>query len=467
MLILTDRTRQETGLKDCMRDRWWKFHAVDGYGISSKAAALDASVGIGQHMAVAGVLQAVALGGHGGEPAFDPEVFARGPLVNARGERRVVTDEETAARRQARAIVRRSIAWLEEQFRSCNLWFGEPGDRRQHEYLLREQSALMEGLYWGWLRGQLPNFLKLFKILAVEREEGWVEGCTCGLGQAIQGEAGVGFKDHDDRGCQGVGHQARPDFVLERRSDGLVGIHDLKGHKTMGEYDINRYRVSIQMAANTLCVEARLGVQVTHYYIHVMLKGQRSASYEPQTKTFTGPKRQQSMMTYNEYLAPAPPIRPSDEVGASNLQWYKRVPTWEISFAHKPEEWSNAEYLVSLMTLPEVQKNYVLVGPYDRQTWLCKRYMRQMGAEEQRWLDRVWAVYDLVQGGMDIEDALDLHVPQSWDCMKYGSEGGQCEFLPICLGEGVSARDPMASGLYVPRVPHHEYEEWRKRGLVK
>ena len=66
----------------------------------------------------------------------------------------------------------------------------------------------------------------------------------------------------------------------------------------------------------------------------------------------------------------------------------------------------------------------------------------------------------------EFQTLLDRLVPCSWQCRPYGKEH-QCEFVKIChRHEGW--QDPIGSGHYVPRRPHHaaELEQAVARGLI-
>jgi hypothetical protein len=96
--------------------------------------------------------------------------------------------------------------------------------------------------------------------------------------------------------------------------------------------------------------------------------------------------------------------------------------------------------------------------PPDRPTpGQMARWQRQTICNETR----IATAVDLiaaVQADGDSEGAqhlLDEHFPMNdKHCRRYGRP---CQFEPLCYDEGVAA-DPLGSGLYKARTPHHETE---------
>lgn len=429
-LIYTDRSRQEEGWR-CLRRRYWKYSSVNGYGIDGKARAVPLVTGTEVHAALAGILAIVRQGN--GAVKF--------PLSPA-----------------ARAQVRGAITAACDSYRASVARVGlSEVDRTDEQRTVAEQCALLEGLCWGWVRMHLNRLLSEFRIIEVEREESFVLGCTCGLGD-MRGEP----EDHEARDCYGLCQQSRPDFVTERRSDGQLGIDDWK---TIGydlkDTEIERYRTSVQMAVGTLGVERRLGKPITHYYIHFLHKGARRKGYTS-PGVFDGPRQQQSHFCYVTLIPGSPgnpPLTPAvPDTYTTEDPWYRKVPTWMLNPEAAPPGWSPLEWWVEQMPDAVLAKLYPVVGPYDRQTWMISGHLRSMQAEEKRWVRRVWEVYEQVQAGVPLRDALDEVIPPSWDCWRYNST---CQFRDLCTHAPGLPAEPnaiMASGRFQLRVPHHEYE---------
>ncbi len=422
-MIFTDRSRQETGLQVCLRRRYWEYHSVNGFGIRPKQRSIPLATGIHIHLGLALILKAIMLGGQEKLPSL------KDPIV----------------REQMRAAIEAAIGAYHADVEAVG-FLNEP--REELQRVVDEQAALIEGAVWGWIRTSLLMFLQQFLILAVEQEESIVVGCSCGIGDR-KGE----WEHHYAKGCEGVCQQAKPDIVCEDRNSREVGIHDFKSMKYINDYEVERYKNSVQMAVGTLTVERRLGRPVTHYYVWAILKGDRKAEYNPVTRAFDRPKIQLSGYCYVGWTPANPPLKP--ETFDWEAKWYKRLPTWTLPLETKPEEMRQIEYLVmELMPIETLQKQFTKIGPYAKQHFLMG-YLRQVKYDEERWVEVQWRIYEDVEAGATIEEALDRWVPASWNCRKFGD---LCPFWAICAGEGATAKDPLRSDLYTLRVPHHEPE---------
>ena len=93
-----------------------------------------------------------------------------------------------------------------------------------------------------------------------------------------------------------------------------------------------------------------------------------------------------------------------------------------------------------------------MLGPINRQDQQLKSLRTAMLAEEQRWQQILWQLYE----HPDDPELLDRLVPQSWQCRPFGKEH-QCEMVPICFGQ-IPLAQAISSGHYKPRIPHHQAE---------
>lgn len=430
-MIYTERSRQEDDLQYCPRRRYWKYHYA-GFGIVRKEVALERDTGIYVHEVIKKVLRVIQLG----------------KAITGDTQRFLASIPDNF-RRQIRGFIKDSLAQYQTETRAAGF---QNIPAQEVERLIQEQSTLIEGLCWAFVKVKLPTLLAQFDIVAIEEEEAIILDCTCGESQI--GPTRELHDRHAAAGCQGIYHASRPDVVLRRREDGQLGNHDWKSGKYFNDWEVNRYRDSVQIAMGTVGAERRLGEPVTHYYIHFLLKGERKKSYIPAIKKFEGPKTQLSHLCYTTIGEP-----PLTDFFDTSTKWYLKVPVWELSdIAGKPDDWSNVEYLVEMLRVSVLTDMFGVVGPYDRQQHLIESYKRQLPPYERAWLRRVWAVYKRAQqGGEPMDKVLDEEVPASWHCFKYGADH-VCEFYDLCHKNGVSADDPLASGLFVLRTPHHEDE---------
>lgn len=461
MLLYTDRSRREAQFR-CPHLRWWEYHSANGFGITRKAQRMPLVTGIYTHKPLEAVCKMVMLGT--GEIGLNQGEIA---LTNV-------------ARTQIRAAIKQAQDEYSQVAKAG--FYNEPPEELEHQ--LAEQLCLIEGLAWGWIRTCLPLILAEFDIIGAEQEESFVVGCTCGLGDmkgspeehearlrcAACGWAGdreliprsegaficprCGIEDSIEgfKECAGLAYPSRPDLELRRKSDGKQGILDFKTSKYADEREVEAYRSSVQMAAGTVGMERRTGERVEFYYVNFLKKGDRKASYQPDTKKYDGPRRQLSPFCYVDYRPASPPLQ-REEV-RSPSKWYLAASTLDLQPDSKPPEWTLPEWVAWTLPRAEVASQYLMVGPYERQDDLIKRALKQTLHSEREWAGKLWEIHDKVELGDSIQEALDSSLPASWDCNRFGEK---CIMWELCHSE-VAMEDPLGSGLYELRVPHHQRE---------
>lgn len=428
---LTDRSRYLTGLAECQMKRYLQYHAGPyGYGYRRAAQSVPLATGTGVHAALATILQSKG-------DKTQPEVI--------------------------RAAVRTAVEDYLALVTARGFQAGGSDD------LVEEQACLIEGLVWGWCRTMLPVVLREFDVVEVEREETYVVGCSCGVVARVHAA--------HSPSCRGIVQMSRPDIVLRRRSDGKLGIHDFKTMGTISDDVVQQYRESVQMAVGTIGVEARIGKPVEHYYVHALIKGQYRREYNPDTREYDGPRRQASILTYLYRRPGNPPLYQSDwapsfrytvDGKARQLSRdYIKEPVWQQTF---PESWPGstaAEAWVRHLPETSLYPLFILIGPYQRQDFLIAQYLQSMEPHEQAWIDKLWRLFEAEQKlGWDSEEfqvLLAQEIPRSYNCWSYGQ---RCEMYDICFRQP-GWTDPVGSGKYVYRRPHHEPElaQMRERGI--
>jgi len=423
--------------------RYLQFHAGPyGYGFQKRCTQIPLATGTYVHGALAEILKAVQASG-------------KAPTKTA-----------------LRLILSIQLARYKREIEAA-AFSGVPPEGLQA--VVDEQFSLVKGLVWAWVRVVLPTVIEEFEVIAVEEEYVLVMGCTCGLGTAESDS-----KRHGEF-CTGVRQMLRPDFVLRSRAEGTLSVHDFKTTAYLNDQWIEEYRQSVQMAVGTVGVEQRLREPVETYYIHPLIKGQRKNDYDAETKEYSGPKRQNSVLCYLYYRMANPPLYGEDfqpkwkftgEDGKGHTlgRAYQKVPVWEAVFPGKPTDQDNIEFWVNTL-LPEyvLQEMFALIGPYQRNRAMIRQYMDSMPAEEGRWNTLLWELYDEEVkhgwGSDEFQTALNVAIPRSYDCYQYGN---RCQFYDICIErKDQTWKDPIASGRYLPRRPHHqlELEEMLARGI--
>jgi hypothetical protein len=435
---LTDRTRFKLGTSRCPRARYLSCHAgPTGYGLTARRESLPLATGISFHRGLEAYLRLLA------------------------EHDRLSTVEETRA--IIRAVVEDYLARVEARgFRGIL-------SSSATEETITEQASLIEGLLWALRLKFLPWLYQSYKVTIVEAERLHFLRCTCGAPLLDQAE-------HVRRNCYGQALMIRTDLLAEKRVGGSLAYFEAKTTGWDNEAWADQWETDPQLALGTLDVEALCGKEVTELYIIGVSKGRRSRDrYNPEDM-----KRQQSPLCYG-YMRPGnPPLAADNWLPA--YEWVtddgetKRAtrahrrrgvwllkesddPIWHAYHAQDPEM-SPVEYWVRMLPASVLDKVCFLLGPMNRQDQQLRATLRGMQGEETRWQDTLWKLYELQQdhpwSSEVFQSELDRLIPCSWACRPFGKEH-QCEFVGIChRHQGWD--DPIGSGHYQPRLPHHEPE---------
>lgn len=456
-MLKTDRSRILAGMTWCERRRYLTYHASNGYGIVRRRQGIELAQGIHVHRAHEFILkQRVAIG------PVAPEHW------------RTLIHKSVEGYRES---VRRSGIYIE----ALELQEAGAAQHAEHEYIIQEQSHLLEALLWGFVRVLLEPLLEEFEVIEIEQEEERVEGCTCGLGPEHPPA------EHRELLCEGIVIMARPDLILKQRSTGEYCNADFK---TTGWLDDSRWRNlyedNVQFAIGSACTEVRLGVEIPHSYVIALGKGRREGRYNKETRKKDGPKRQSHWLCYAFYKPATPTMDEQwqlsynyvDHEGqnrqATKTKGYELIPVWEAEIGDPENGISPAEAWV--MSLPQevLEANFCLIGPFQHPRHLVKSYFRGVVATERRIAEGLWRLYELKQAllaeGVEIVELderyqalLDETFPQSRDCRRFNRN---CELLPICNQEPgwVNPTEEMGFKL---RRPHHqgELDEMEEQGL--
>lgn len=483
-LWLIDRSRIVDGRGFCRRARFHNYHlGPSGYGITLKATKLPLMTGIAGHDGLAPIL--IWCRDHDGQirqGLSTPEGQGEGYLPVPLEVVRAATARATAA--YWRTVDLRGFAYLRED--------------EEVKAVTREQCYLIEGLIWAWCLEVLPEILRRGRIVEVEQDDTYVFACTCGLGDGIGTQ-----QDHEARDCDGLGLMCKPDFIVETRQTLELEYHEFKTTSMDGALFRDKWETAAQTFSATLDVERRLGKHVQSVYIHGLVKGKREGDYNPETGKRDGTIRQSSPFCY-AYRKPANPPMEREEWKASYEyldpvegkvkrlgKAFKKAGVWELPDHAIPAEMSKAEYWVSWMPSEVRRKQLVLLGPFSRQTQMVDHFLAECQGEEAGVREGLWELYDAGQQllteaypqGLQEADLagvwwevvwpdpryhalLDKLFPRSYECRRYGMRN-RCQFEDLCF-EREGWADPLGSGKFIPRRPHHrmETEQMEARGLA-
>lgn len=341
---------------------------------------------------------------------------------------------------------------------------------------INEQAYLIEGLVWTWSLYRLPEILAEYLVVAVEEEEEYVVACTCGLGDGLGG-----FREHATRTCGGIGLQSRPDFLLERRIDHAYAYVELKTASVAWKSWAEGFERNLQLLMGVLGAEKRHGVEVTHCRVEGLIKGQRKRDYPYEDSQ---PKTQQSPLCFAYYEPPNPPLTVGDWLPASSYvdregirhsvprgrdSRYKRVGLWDVpddAFPNKPPVMSRSEYIVRYWAenYPHhLQQCLAQVGPIPKKRHQLDQALRSLVTVEKSWQERLWAIYQwqVEHGGKawgsdEYHQFVETVIPRSYRCLPF--DGHPCPNIPVCFDEETGWRDPIGSGQWLFRHPHHVAE---------
>ena len=318
----------------------------------------------------------------------------------------------------------------------------EAAERAARKWRLQEQATLAAGLGMVWWKYGMENFFEDYSIISIEQE------------YPVELPWGIpGWK---------LIHEVRPDLVCRRNSTKRVTVFDFKSEDYINEQEFRAQWVdSIQMAMQSHAVEKALGEEVD-YAVIGLEKGQRKSDYNSLTKGYDGPRRQQSPLCYMYFLQGAPPMTPhgyapkyqymgSDGKKHNLPKLWEKTPVWELpGLEDYPLYGARALRLLELM-----EENWTpaqllcYAGPYPVNRLLLSAYLDSVATEEEWWFRRIME-----------EDHGDKSIfsvfPASFECIN--AWGRKCQFHEICYRETNAADDPLGSGRYQVRRPHHQLE---------
>lgn len=275
---------------------------------------------------------------------------------------------------------------------------------------LEEQCALIEGMLRGWCRAVLPRLLAEYNVLHVETE----------------------FPYRVRDGAVPIEMGVTPDALLERKSDRTVWYRE---HKTSGSLDARwfpQWPKAIQLHSTAHIVGERMGRPVEGVIVGGLYKG-----YE--NRKAGG--RQESIWCYGY-------TRPGNTGGPEILYEWKagarKVPTWT-----QP---GGVRGWVEQMPDPVVADQFAETPPIYLNAYLVERFFAQSAYRETE-IRMGRAQYYATSDASIREGILDTYFPQNFDACA-PPIGAPCPYGDCCFNP-VIAGNPLATGLYVPRVPHH------------
>lgn len=274
------------------------------------------------------------------------------------------------------------------------------------EEKFREYKNLGLGLYWGFHYVILPNILAQYDVVAVEGEV----------------EFSISPK---------IKMMCRPDVVLRRKSDGTYWYPDFKSTAFKNKNWIDSWQYAVQLHSGCAAVEESLGIQVEGAMIIGLYKG-----YPDKYGKLRSP------FTYG--------YKYKDTTDVWQIEWCRG---WELTPVDEYSRGVNGWVSYWAAANPDLIKEQFPMAEeiaFDRD--LLENFKKQTAHREH--LIAVSA--HLIAEGKYAEDELNAFFPQHFKSCR-PVIGSACAYIECCNSSSVAA-DPVGSGLYVVREPHHAQE---------
>lgn len=301
------------------------------------------------------------------------------------------------------------------------------------DFLINEQLALLEGLVRAWHRVRLNPILADYTIVDVEKEVEWE------------------MAPH-------ITVMLRMDLVLRRKRDGLLFVKDYKTLGAINDDWAKKFEHDSQLLCYTLAAESIYNEPIGGLLMEGLIKGRR-AKEKAITSPFCGSLIQQSPLCYAYRVR----VAKGFDHFTYERSWSRgaeKIPVWEMPGGVEnwlATEWSDLDCLELFVPLPAIK-------PLRRDQERWQNQMRHQEARvqidvttvevlraifEEQQTDDAWETY---------QEALDELFPQNHNhCHRY-TFNHPCPNEQLCFTEAVE-NDPVGSGLYQTRVPHHSTED--------
>ncbi len=280
---------------------------------------------------------------------------------------------------------------------------------------LKEQSCLLEGLVRLWAKHRWPLVQAEYDVIAVEQEQPWEL-------------------------APGMTMLSRFDLTLRRKRDQGLFLMEFKTTSSGGDAWSQQWEHHSQVLAYSLAAQQVYQEPCFGVLIEGLVKGRR-VKEKSVTSPFEGMTIQQSPLCYVYQ-------KDSDSGPLYTPKWtcnWTKVPVWETL---------GVQRLVETVLDEQDAREILLPGlPISPGTWELERWQRQTVAKERKLDEQL----EELASADDPEFTLDCSFPMNHaHCRRYF--GYPCIFEKLCYDQGVAA-DPLGSGDYERRVPHHPLEQ--------
>lgn len=335
--------------------------------------------------------------------------------------------------------VKRAVTKYQEEVSRRGFQLEDGEDKANEQYVLAEQCALVEAFIRCASVRIIPDFISRFRILDVEREEIVQKGNII-----IQG---------------------RLDVVLEQFDTGDIYIISWK---TAAQWDKRQAKANEhdnQGLSETFVLEHRLERDkysrktVTGVIMIYMMKGKRYENenipgrWEQRSPLIKGYRK--LIGTTYEYAGSLFYRKEQNKSGWGRLgKGWEPFDVWEDEEVGGVKGWIEKLNRMEAGSTDHIAGSFRVPEPYSRNQRHIDSWLRQTLAKEHAIQSGIQAVNTLVAQGEDLYVALDYHFEQRRKGCHYPND---CEMVEVCFNSEI-ASDPIGSGKYVWRTPHHKAE---------
>jgi hypothetical protein len=249
--------------------------------------------------------------------------------------------------------------------------------------------------------------------------------------------------------------QTRSDFITYVKTMSTYAVHDFKTASAWYPDNVTLWQDNLQQMVNGYAAGKRMGVPVTHYYIHILVKGS---------------KRSPSPIVMPWYQPANPPMQIEDVAfrykyvdQAGKNRYLGR--SYERTLVSKFEP-DMGKWIKQGVPMDVLQDSIVVIGPFGIDNVKVEKFLHGLPRHEQTWTARMEEIEDMgVVSTSDWEKAwptakfqnhLDRSFTRTYDCFQFG--GQKCAYYNLCHNKP-GWDNPIGNGEYEPRTPHHSTEE--------
>lgn len=260
-------------------------------------------------------------------------------------------------------------------------------------------ALIGEGLFWAFLRYFHPWLMQQYEVVSLEKE------VTLHLGESIY-------------------LMVKPDCILRRKADRTLWYVEWKTTGFNNEKWINSWRSAIQLHAGCVAIERELGEELAGSMVVGLYKGYKSNGtlYSPLVAAY--------------YKAGVPGVIPDQW----RLEWTKG---WErTSLQFYP---GGMQAWVKQLALEKVRELFPTTPAIPVNREMVESFVQQQFYRERQ-------ILEYANGNWALDEVFPQHFRSCTPAF-----GNACPFRDACWCPTVG-EDPLASGLYRRREPHHQME---------